>query len=275
MRPTPTREEHALFETWSIAVLLVVGLVAGIAGGMLGIGGSVVMIPALAFVFRGRTWDDQHLFQAAAMIVNVVVALPAAVRHKRAGAVPWGFVRIFGIATLIAIGLGVWASNQLDNRPLRLIFAAFLVYVVAHTLYKLTKGEAEFAPEGERVTVPRAGSVGLVTGASAGLLGIGGGIVSVPLAHTLCRLPLKQCIAASAVVMVVSSTVGSVMKLATLGQHGFKWTDAVLMALALAPTALLGGWIGAGLTHRSSLRTLRLVFCALLVVMAGRMAGLY
>lgn len=209
------------------------------------------------------------------MIVNVVVAFPAAIRHKRAGAVPWGFVWIFGAATLIAIGFGVWVSNQLDNRPLRLIFAAFLVYVVSHTLYKLFKGESEFQAGGERVTVPRAGSVGLVTGASAGLLGIGGGIVSVPLAHTLCRLPLKQCIAASAVVMVVSSTVGSLMKLATLAQHGHTPTEAALMALALAPTALLGGWIGAGLTHRSSLGTLRVVFCALLVVMAGRMAGLY
>jgi uncharacterized membrane protein YfcA len=74
--------------------------------------------------------------------------------------------------------------------------------------------------------------------------------------------------------MVVSSTVGATMKLATLSPHGQKWTDALLMALALAPTALLGGWIGAGLTHRSSLRTLRIVFCALLIVMAGRMAGL-
>lgn len=256
-------------------MLLTVGLVAGIAGGMLGIGGSVVMIPALAVVFHGKPMDDQHLFQAAAMIVNVVVALPAAVRHRRAGAVPWRFVWIFGTATLLAIGLGVWASNRLDNRPLRLIFAGFLVYVVAHTLYKLVKGESDFAHGGERVTVPRAGLVGVFTGASAGLLGIGGGIVSVPLAHTLCRLPLKQCIAASAVVMVVSSTVGSIMKAATLGQHGFGWADAAVMAVALSPTALLGGWIGAGLTHRSNLRTLRMVFCGLLVVMAGRMAGLY
>ncbi len=256
-------------------VLAVVGLVAGIAGGMLGIGGSVVIIPALAVVFRGKAWDDIHLFQAAAMVVNIAVAIPGAYRHWKARAIPWDFVRIFGPAALLSIGLGVWLSNQFENEPLRLIFASFLVWVVAHTLWKLSRKESDFAPEHARVTVPRAGAVGVVTGAAAGLLGIGGGIVSVPLAHVACRLPLKRCIAASAVVMVVTSCVGATIKLATLAPHGQRWGDALLMALVLAPTAMVGAYFGAGLTHRSSLRTLRLVFCALLIVMAGRMAGLY
>jgi len=64
------------------SVLALIGLAAGALGGLLGIGGSIIMIPALA-IFLG---DDQHLYQAAAMVVNIAVALPAAIRHKRAGA---------------------------------------------------------------------------------------------------------------------------------------------------------------------------------------------
>ena len=64
-----------------IAAVLATGLIAGVLGGMLGVGGSVIMIPGLTLVLG----YDQHLYQASAMVANVAGAVPAALRHHRAG----------------------------------------------------------------------------------------------------------------------------------------------------------------------------------------------
>ena len=69
--------------TWVDAgAIAAIGLMAGTLGGLLGVGGSVIMIPALTAIFG----PEQHLYQAAAMAVNVGVAVPAAWRHHGAGA---------------------------------------------------------------------------------------------------------------------------------------------------------------------------------------------
>ena len=78
------------FELWVYFAIGVLGLVAGTLGGMLGVGGSLIMIPALVMMFgrEGQTEGfNLHLYQAAAMIVNLFVAIPATLRHRQAGAV--------------------------------------------------------------------------------------------------------------------------------------------------------------------------------------------
>ncbi len=260
---------------WEILWLAVVGLAAGTAGGFMGIGGSIIMIPAMAFLFHDRSWDNQHLYQASAMVVNFAVAVPAASQHRRAGAVPSEFVRLFVPATMVSIVAGVFISNLLASEGLRIVFAVFLVYVAATMGLRAWRGGSEDGSASARISAPRVLAVGASTGVAGGVLGIGGGVVSVPLAHALCRLPLRQCIGASATAMVFSAPMGAAMKLWTLGDHGASWRTAVVMGLALAPTAMLGGHMGARMTHRAPLGSLRVALSLLLLVMAGRMIGLY
>ncbi|MBL8746169.1 MAG: sulfite exporter TauE/SafE family protein [Phycisphaerae bacterium] len=258
-----------------ILSLLAVGLAAGLLGGLLGIGGSVIMIPAMVFLFHDRAWDNQHLYQAAAMVVNIVVALPAMRRHQQAGAIPREYVRVFLPVTMVFMVVGVLLSNLLGGDILRRIFALFLVYVVVSTASKVFRRSADHKPEHTRITPQRSGFIGIATGTMGGLLGIGGGIVSVPLAHLICKLPLRSAIAASASTMVFSSTLGAALKIATLGQHHVSWSQAMLLAAVLAPTALLGGHFGAGLTHRAPINAMRLIMAVVLAVMAARMTGLF
>ena len=260
---------------WEILELVLVGVVAGGAGGLLGIGGSVIVIPAMAFIFHDRPWHNQHLYQGAAMVVNLAVALPATLQHRRNRAIPWDVVRILAPATALAMVLGVFVSNRIPGDELRVIFGVFLLYVAAITLRKAVHRQADFVAGEMRTTAPRVGAVGGVMGLAGGVLGIGGGLISVPMLHTLCRLPLRQCIAASAATMVVSAPIGAAFKVATLGQHDAHWSDALVLALILAPTMVLGGYLGAGLTHRLPLTIVRAVFAVLVLVMAGRMFGAY
>ena len=150
-----------------VPAVLAIGLGSGIVGGLLGFGGSVLMIPLLTSVLdRG-----QHLAQASAMIVNAVIAAPALWRHHRAGAVRWPLVWRMLPFAIVAILLGVEVGNRMESDVLRRLFGAFLVYVVVFDIGKIIwrhvrppKPHPPHAPS----SVWRAGSVGGTVGTARG-----------------------------------------------------------------------------------------------------------
>ena len=257
-----------------IAITAGVGLAAGVLGGLLGIGGSIILIPAMVLIFPGRGADAQHLFQAAAMAVNVAVSLPAAIRHARAGAVRRDLLTWLLPTGLTAILIGVWLSNQLNGLTLRRIFAGFLLYLAIQTIVSVSRKHPDHTEAEARVTPVRAGAVGVVLGSAAGLLGIGGGILAVPLGQALCKIPLRQAIAASSATMCMTAGVGAAVKIWSLPMHHQAPADALTLALALAPTAMVGSWLGASLTHRTPVQTMRAALAILLLLAAWRMSGL-
>lgn len=276
------------FQIDTLALIAVIGLVAGTLGGLLGVGGSVVMIPALAILFG--TGKNQHLYQATAMTANLAVALPAAARHRRAGALTPPVLRWMLPAALLAIVGGVLLSNlpvfRNDTGGLWLgrILALFLIYVIVVNVKKLLRTRAQKQADWERpktITPLRSSSVGLIMGTAAGLLGIGGGALAVPLQQTIIKLNLRNAIANSSFVMVFSAAIGAALKLATLNEHyppvpgqWPAWQNALLLAGILAPTAILGAGLGARLTHTLPLRTVRIAFVLLLITAAYKMAAL-
>ncbi|MCA9312304.1 MAG: sulfite exporter TauE/SafE family protein [Phycisphaerales bacterium] len=264
-----------MIDTVEILILLALGLLAGTVGGLLGVGGSIVMIPALVVVFGGRDWGTQHLFQASAMVVNVAVALPASIRHRQKGAVDKRLFRIMLPVTMVFIIVGVLVSDRLEGQVLQRLFAVFLVYVAGVNLHRLTRPRRAAAAESAaRVTLVRGGICGVVMGFMAGLLGIGGGGVAVPLIQMVCRLPLRTCIAVSANVMCITAAVGAITKMSSLHLHDADWRRALTLSLLLAPTAVLGGFIGAGLTHRLPVRVVRTIFVVVVLITAAKMGGL-
>ena len=323
-------EVYSFVQLLSIAGL---GLLAGTLGGMLGVGGSVVMIPGLVWLLGRPTGVEQHLYQAAAMIANVAVAVPAALRHRRAGAMVPAVLRGMLPAALGGVLLGVWLSNlpvfwgPRGGIWLGRVLAVFLLYVIYANLRKLRKprppaadptpttdptptagpttvGATPILPTADTPTPapdeeasasgpmsPTAGglAVGGIMGGTAGLMGVGGGALAVPLQQTLIGLPLRKCIANSSAVICVSAAVGALYKNATLagrvgpevavaleaaGRPPIDWRTGLVLGLLLAPTAWAGGRLGAALTHRLPLRTIRVAFIALMVVAAWKMAAL-
>ncbi len=297
-----------MLEAWTVldyALVAVIGLVAGTLGGMLGVGGSVVMIPGLTLVFGFA----QHLYQAAAMAANVAVSIPAALRHKKAGAILPGVLRFMLPAAVVFVVVGVALSNlpvfagPAGGRWLGRLLAVFLGYVIVVNVSRLRsewknarrnkprEGEppAEQSLEPESVPTPSPVLtllVGAVMGLIAGLLGIGGGAVAVPLQQAVLKLPLRNAIANSSAVICLSAAIGAVYKNATLAQHAavtppaengdgtatLSWVSGVTLAALLAPTAWVGGRLGAALTHRLPIRYVRLAFIVLMIVAAVRMA---
>jgi uncharacterized membrane protein YfcA len=268
----------ATVPTHELISLLILGLVAGALGGMLGIGGSIIMIPVLTLLLR----QNLHLSQAVAMIVNVFVSLPAVLQHHRARAVRWDvFWRMlpFGVVLII---VGVESSNRIDAELLERIFGVFLIYVIAMNISEIVSKEPEPPREAQRVNWLTVGGTGAITGFVAGLLGVGGGIVAVPLLQRVCRLPLRQCIATTAAFMCISASIGAIRKNITLAMLtdasgeslGLDPWDSVMIAAALAPTAVIGGLFGGRLTHILPLNVVRAAFILLMAWASANMLDL-
>ncbi|MCP4759250.1 MAG: sulfite exporter TauE/SafE family protein [Planctomycetes bacterium] len=271
----PTLEIAAIaLPASEVLVLIVIGLVAGSLGGLLGIGGGIVMIPAISLLL-GR---DIHLAQAASMNVIFFVAAPAAFRHWRAGGVKLEVVKRILPFAMIFVLLGVTASIWIPNADLSLIFGTFLIYVLYENLRRLVcdrRGLPESVQK-PRVTWVRGGIVGSSAGFGAGLLGIGGGLITVPVTQLVCRCPLRECIACSSTVMCLTSVVGAVYKDATLTEvpgigDDVHWYTPLGISVWLIPTCLIGSWFGARLTHVLPLNVVRLIFIAIVAISAAKM----
>ncbi|MDP7070117.1 MAG: sulfite exporter TauE/SafE family protein [Phycisphaerales bacterium] len=271
----PTFEIAAIsLPVWEVLALIAIGLLAGLLGGLLGIGGGIVMIPAISLLLD----RDIHLAQAASMNVIFFVAAPAAIRHWRAGGINPAVVKRILPFAMIFVVLGVTASIWIPNADLSLIFGLFLIYVLYENVRRLLRdrqGLPESAHE-PRVTWLRGGVVGSSAGFGAGLLGIGGGLITVPVTQLVCRCPLRECIACSSTVMCLTSVVGAVYKDATLAEvpgigADVHWYTPLGISIWLIPTCLIGSWFGARLTHVLPLKVVRSVFILIVAVSAAKM----
>ena len=256
-----------------------IGLTAGLLGGLLGIGGSIIIIPGLIFYFsytaQGYSGQTQHELQAAAMVCNLFIAVPAVVAHRRANAIMKPVAVRLIPAALVGIFLGVAISNSStfareNGRYLAMILSGFMAYVVIYNLIRLLgKGSlsADFDPAG-RITTWKIVCVGLPMGLMAGLLGVGGGALCVPAQQIFLRIPLRRAIANSATAIACTAIFGAIYKNATLGLHGVSAVSALRLALLLAPTAVIGSYIGGHLTHRLSGKVLRIAFIVLMTIVS-------
>src|SRR3954471_651914 len=130
----PAPVEFAPQESWpmnpptQLLLAAALGLVAGVLGGMAGIGGSMVMLPGLAIVFgyHDRAHSEQHLYMAAAMCVNVLVAIPATRTHAAAGALRRELVVRILPAMIAGIVAGVIASDFMGGEVLKNLLAVFI-----------------------------------------------------------------------------------------------------------------------------------------------------
>ena len=117
--------------------LSLIGILMGLFGGLLGIGGSVVMIPALVFAFG----ENQHLYQASAMICNFFVAASATFAHKREKVLMGSIIKLLVPSAVAGVVLGVILSNSFlfgGHRSciLARVFGVFLIYVVIHNIIR-------------------------------------------------------------------------------------------------------------------------------------------
>ncbi|NLE29331.1 MAG: sulfite exporter TauE/SafE family protein [Phycisphaerae bacterium] len=256
-------------------LLIIAGFFSGLFGGLMGIGGSVILLPALAILFSSRhAPDQQHVYQAAAMIMNFFVALPSAIAHHRKKNLTWPILKWLIPAGIVGIFFGVTFSNLSFFQGegalyLRKMLGLFLFYVLGFNLYRLF-AKSRYAELSEssikainpvRVTA----GVGLPMGFLAGLLGVGGGILCVPLQQMLLRIPLPKAIANSSAAILVITLFGAIYKNVTLPENIGGMTQSLRLAILIIPPSFIGGYLGARLVYILPRVILRIIFILLML----------
>ena len=257
-----------------------IGLLAGVIGGLTGLGGSVIMLPGLAILigFKDEIHAEQHTYQAAAMAVNFLVAVPAVWRHSKAGTVRTKLLVRLLPPAVVCIAIGVLVSDRIEGSSLVKLLAGViaLMVVVGEIGHHLGKGKEDSLTDNQRIRkgTPAIVGTGLATGFLAGLLGIGGGVITVVSLQTLGRKPIRQAIAASTAAMCLMAPVGSTLKMINLDEHGQHAMDAIKLVGLLGPSAVIGSLIGSSLVHKLPVKFVRPVVSAVLLLAAARLGGL-
>lgn len=263
---------------WEIVAIALIGMTAGTFGGLAGVGGSMVMIPGMALVLGYPSGDahvEQHLYMAAAMGVNVLLAVPAAAKHAKEGKLRWDLFRLLLPAMGVTIVLGVLASNLMAGDSLKTLLAAFIILYCGFNLLRVVAKETDFDRDQERATRGRVIFTGASAGLISGLLGLGGGVILVPMLQMLCRVRLRPSIATALAVMPLTAVVGAAFKISTLPSHGLAISEAFTLILIIAPLAMLGSHLGAVLTHKLPLKVVRVVILFLMVAVALKLLEAY
>lgn len=265
-----------------LATLLLVGATAGLLGGALGIGGGLVMIPAMVLVFGTSVYgiNSFHLFKLATLITAVVLSIPAVRQHLRARAVVVRMIPGIVVFALCGVAAGVALASLLTDEhteTLRRSFGGFMLLAVAVKLWQSrTEPRGRYAPGAACPLPTRRWRIGAIVGLPAGLiggtLGIGGGIWAVPAQSYILHIRLPSAIANSSCMIIALAGGGAVCQaVAVHNMHGIHVVQGLWLALWLAPGALLGGSLGGRLAHRLPVGLLRAVFYVLLVITGVRL----
>lgn len=244
--------------TLTFAALLI-GLLAGVLGAILGLGGGVVVVPALSLVANAL---GQPLPIAAAIAVSQVgvlaVGLSGAAGYLQRGLVQARTGYLYAPLTIGGGVLGSLLGLVLPARTVATVFAALLLY----SAYRLLRAGRRAVQGGtpSRWTAPGMGFAGVMSG----LLGIGGGSVQVPVMNLLGGLPLREAIATSTFIMGLTAVANTLIY-----QAGGVLDPALACAVGLG--VLVGARAGSRLQEHISTEQLKVIFAGLLLLTAGQL----
>lgn len=263
---------------WAVAV------VAGILGALLGLGGGIILVPALTVLLGVNI----RYAIGAAIVAAIATSSGSALRYLREGLVNLRLALFLELAAVTGALTGATVAGLVDHRTLYFVFAAAAGLIgalmllrrrpatpptgtapppaphplgLAGTSFDATVG-AQVPYRAERI--PAGLALGFAAGAASGLLGVGGGFLKVPALHVAMKVPLKVATATSTFMIGVTAA-------ASAGVYFHRGDVAACVAAPVALGVVLGAMLGSRLQGRIPPTLLRLLFVAVLVWIAGSM----
>lgn len=258
---------------WTLAYIAL-GLFSGIFAGMLGIGGGLVMVPALTMLFAAQAGfpagEVLHLALGTSMATILFTALASLRAHHRHGAVRWPVVAQITPGILTGTLLGTLFASSVPAKPLAIFFTLFVCVIAAQMILNLKPKASRELPGTVGVF-----AVGLGIGVISALVAIGGGSLTVPFL-TWCNVRVQNAIGTSAAVGFPIAIGGSLGYIYNGWEHaglppwslGYIYLPALV---ALVPASMLTAPLGAKLAHRLPVATLKRLFAGVLITLAVKM----
>lgn len=173
---------------------LVLGVIAGLLSGLLGIGGGSVLVPALLWLFETYSIESDRLMLmaiATSLASIVLTSLASISAHHKLGAVLWPLVLRLGPTIVLGSILGAVIADAMPMSVLKIIFAIFLLLISVKMAFALNPGQGE-----SHLSTSLLAITGAVIGGLSAILGIGGGSMTVPFLVTF-QVPIRNAIAVS------------------------------------------------------------------------------
>lgn len=240
-----------------LAVATALAVLIGAVLGMLGGGGSVLMVPVLLYLVGLKP----KAALATSQILLAVTSAVAVLVHIRARRVVWSTGVLFGAASMLGAYCGGRAARYVPARLLLLGFTGLMLLSAAQMLHGRRPGAAQRAAADGGGLFARGAAIGFLTGLLAGTLGVGGGFLIVPALTLFGGLPIEKAVGTSLFVISLQSLAGSI------GYLGHVAVDVRVVGQLAAAMAL--GSIGGGLlSRRLPAALLRRLFAGLLLIVA-------
>lgn len=244
-------------DVWQFLILGLLGLVGGALSGLVGIGGAAIFVPALLYV---AGWDI-HEAVGASLVITVFTALSGTLRGIRSeDSVSWKTFALLSSVVAPSTLVGVAISRFSPESFVQIVFATFLFFLA----YPTARGRSRLSGGARKLHPALVLLGGIGIGILAGLTGIGGAALMIPLMIFGFGLGFKTAIATSLAVNFLTGLAGSAGYLA-----------AGLVELASLPTliagAVLGAWVGVSFRDRLPEIVLRRGFALVMVVVAVRL----
>ena len=257
----------------SILVYCVLGAVAGVLAGLLGVGGGIVIVPMLVFAFKWQgVPQDLIMLMALGTSMGSIVftSISSSLAHSRNKNVNWGVVRSIAPGIVAGTFCGSFVASHLPTRFLQLFFVAFLAFMVTQMISGRKPKPSRHLPGTAGMS-----AAGGVIGVVSSLVGIGGGTLSVPFLLWN-NVDMRKAIGTSAAIGFPIAAAGC------LGYLINGWSDPRLLPYSLGYLylpALLGivavsmftAPLGARLAQTLPVPKLKKCFAVLLIVVGVRM----
>ena len=248
------------------------GLLSGFLAGLLGIGGGLIIVPALLLIFPYQgmaTAVVTHTAIATSLATVVVTSLIATYSHHRRAAVDWSIFRGMAPGLLSGALIGALVTTRLPGETLRVIFGLFALAAAMQMGFQLQP-----ANRGRLFAAPGLAMVGIVIGLVSALVGVGGGTITVPyLRWSAVKMPRAVATSSACGFPIAAgacagfSLVDGFAGGAALANSTIYWPAAIWIAIA----SLAAVPLGARLTHRISILSLSKIFAFTLAIIGLRL----
>ncbi len=256
-----------------IAELLILGCFTGFLAGLMGIGGSLIMVPFMLWMFEKQGVAPSlcvHAAIATSLATIMFSSLSSVRAHHKRGAVKWPVVWQLTPGILAGSFLGSWLSTSANSTLLTLVFSGFLFFSAFQMLLNLKPKATRELP-----ATPGMVAAGGVIGTVSGFVGAGGGFISVPF-MTWCNVSVHNAVATSAALgfpIALAGTLGYVVHGWGItgmpeGSLGYLYVPA-LIVVAIASSTLAP--VGAHVAHSLNTAQLKRAFAVLLICLGAFM----
>ncbi|HCK81514.1 MAG TPA: sulfite exporter TauE/SafE family protein [Candidatus Competibacter sp.] len=252
---------------------LLLGAFAGVMAGLLGVGGGLIIVPALAWIFQHQQIAEtalMHLAIGTSLATIIATSISSVRAHHQRGAVLWPTVWRLTPGIVTGAWLGAAVADALSSFALQKVFAVFVLLMAAQMGFG-----AKPAPHRDLPKTAGMLATGGVIGAVSAIVGIGGGSLTVPFL-SWCNVPIRQAVATSAACGLPIALAGALGFVVTgLNAPGLPaWSLGYVYGPALlgvALTSMLFAPLGARLAHTLPTEMLKKIFAAFLAVIGVKM----